>query len=143
MTLPYRPIAMDEEGNLVALNQEEFEKLSDVQAKQGPTVPTLLQAVFFSSADTVDVADATPATSPCVGFVSALLPLAEVRVRREGELAGFVGLVPGAVYFVDPTVPGAITNTPAGGPGTVLQEVGTAVSPTVLLVTIDADWVVL
>jgi len=139
----YRVLALDEDGGLVALDQSEFDKLSDVEAFQGLTVPTLLQGVYFSGADTVDIADATPLKSPCIGFVSALLPGGKCLVRREGELDGFVGLVPGEVYFMDSGTPGGITNTPPGTPGTVLQEVGTAVSATVLLVTIDADFTVL
>ena len=138
----YRSLALDEEGELTALDQEQFNQLSDIEALQGPSLPGLLQAVYSSAADTVDVADSTISKGPCIGFGSALLPGGKLLVRSEGLLDGFVGLVPGETYYLDPNVHGAITNLyPPGpyAPGTVQQEVGTAFSVTELKITLDAD----
>lgn len=139
-----RVIAFDENRQLVALTGEEFEQLSDVEMTRGLTLPGLLDAVYLSSSGTVDKATGYTTTSPCIGFVVAILPLGKVLVRREGEIDGFVGLTPGSIYYVDPATPGGITRTPpTGNSGKVLQDVGFAITASKLLVILDADFVIL
>ena len=54
-----------------------------------------------------------------------------------GLLGGFTGLTSGAVYYADPSTPGAITSTRPSGRGEYAIEVGVAVSTTQLLVRIQ------
>lgn len=144
MTYPARVIAVREDGELEALSGDQFEMLSDVEMIQGPTVPGLLDAVFLSSSGTVDKATGYVSTSPCIGFIVALLPGGKCLMRREGEIDGFAGLVAGDIYFVDTAVPGGITNTPATtNGGKVKQRVGTALTATKLLLWLDSDFLVL
>jgi len=139
-----RVLAIDEDGNLVALSDDEFDQISDIEMTLGVTAPGLLDAVHLSSSGTVDKATGYTATSPCIGFVSALLPLGKCLVRRERTLDGFAGLTPGAIYYVDPSTPGKITDTPpSGNSGKVLQEIGYALTATILVVVIDMEYIVL
>lgn len=144
MTYPARVIAIREDGELEALDAGQFQNLSDIEAFQGLTLPTLLQAVYYSGPDTVDVADSTVSKSPAIGIISGILPGGRVLVRKSGELPGFVGLAAGERYYLDPSVPGAITNLyPPGpyAPGTVQQGVGTAQDPTTLDCSFDTDFI--
>ena len=142
MTYPARVVAVRVDGELEALSTEQFEMQSDVEMLQGPTLPGLLDAVYLSSSGTVDIATGYVSTSPCIGFVSALLPLGKCLVRREGEIDGFVGLTPGKIYYVDPTTPGGITKTPpTGNSGKVLQDVGAALTASKLGIFIDMDYI--
>lgn len=144
MGYPARVIAVMEDGSLEALSPDQFEMQSDVEMLQGPTLPGLLDAVYLSSSGTADKATGYVSTSPCIGFVSALLPLGKCLVRREEEIDGFVGLTPGSIYFMDPATPGGITkNPPTGGVGKVLQDVGVALTTSKLGIFIDMDYVVL
>ena len=63
-------------------------------------------------------------------------------MRYFGEVSGFVGLTPGALYYLD-TTPGAISLTAPAMAGEVVQNVGQALSTTVLLLDIDRPEVVL
>lgn len=139
-----RVLALDDDGNLTALTPEETEQLSDVEVTAGGTAPGLLDLVYLSSSGTVDKATGYVSTSPAIGFVSAILPLGKCLFRREGELDGFLGLVPGDDYYVDPTTPGGITNAPpTTNGGKVLQRVGYAITASLLLVLIDGEFTVL
>jgi hypothetical protein len=55
-----------------------------------------------------------------------------------GSLEGFVGLTPGAVYYLN-TVDGGITATPPSAGGTIKQKVGRAMSATKLMVRISDE----
>ncbi len=139
-----RALALDDDGNLTALTGEQFDLLSDTEMSQGLSLPGLLDAVYLSSSGTVDKATGYVAESPCIGFVSALLPLGKCLVRREGAMDGFVGLTPGKIYYVDPLNPGGIVNPgPSSNGGKVLQEVGYALTATILMIVIDMDFMVL
>jgi hypothetical protein len=139
-----RALALDDDGNLTALSGEQFDQLSDTEMTQGISLPGLLHAVYLSSSGTVDKATGLSTESPCIGFVSALLPAGKCLVRREGELTGFVGLTPGKIYYVDPSNPGGIVNPgPNTNGGKVLQEVGYALTAISLMIVIDMDYIVL
>lgn len=95
--------------------------------------------------DTVKRADATSAaTAPARGIVVALLPGPAVRVKWQGSVGGYVGLVTGATYYLAIGTPGGITNadTSLGPPGSICQEVGYARNATTLFVMVDADYIV-
>lgn len=47
-----------------------------------------------------------------IGIVTEVLDSDNFTVTTFGKVAGFVGLVPGDVYFLSETIPGAITATP-------------------------------
>ena len=103
----------------------------------------LNEAVAITSADTVDQADASNASArPAVGIVVSKPTSTSCIVRYAGELTGFVGLTPGATYYLD-TSPGAITSTPPSNPGDIRQVVGTALDSTTLIVDIERDVVLL
>lgn len=88
-------------------------------------------------ATSVDQANATSlATAPALGFVVSKPIATNCVIAYGGEVSGFVGLVPGASYYID-TVNGGITNIPPSGAGNIIQRVGTAISTTVLVVFID------
>jgi hypothetical protein len=56
-----------------------------------------------------------------------------VDVRINGQAPGFVGLSPGSIYYVG-TVLGSITTTPPVASGTYVQQLGTALNATTLVV---------
>ena len=109
---------------------------------------SVLDLAYISAADTLAQADATAiATAPAVGFVSAKPTVNTARLQTSGELAGFVGLTPGALYYLD-QVPGQITLTPPAlpgdaGSGKIVQRVGRARNATTLLIQIDPDFLIL
>ena len=78
---------------------------------------------------------------PAIGFIGSKSAPTVCLVQTDGELTGFVGLVPGAVYYLSPTVVGAITNIPPVAGGQVVQKVGQAKDATTLLINLDDDFV--
>jgi len=75
----------------------------------------------------------------CAGFVPvAIASGSSARIVRSGFLQGFSGLIPGAAYYLDPATPGAITPTRPTTTGLFVAPVGTATSPSTLLVHISA-----
>jgi len=144
-----------------SLVQEALDQLaSRVTALEGSGVPSTLTEDFLSAdpliavgdavchdliTDTVKRADATSiATAPARGIAIALLPGNIVRVKWQGSVGGYVGLIPGVTYYLSIGVPGGITNadTSLGPPNSICQEIGYARSATTLFVMIDADYIV-
>lgn len=124
----------------------------------GPTPPVpygdgsatvLLDAVRISAADTLAKAQASGiATAPAVGFVLSKPTASTAILQNTGELGGFVGLTPGALYYLDQSVAGGITLTPPAlpadlGSGKIVQRVGRARNATTLLIQIDPDFLIL
>lgn len=97
--------------------------------------------VYITGSNTVDQASAgSLATIPVVAFVSAKPTAVTAVLHLHGPLGGFVGLTPGAGYFVS-IVPGGMTATVNSYvPGNVVQRVGTALTSTTLLVSISPDY---
>jgi len=79
-------------------------------------------------------ANATDATKPANGFVlAAIADTISGGVFGPGRLiTGLAGLTPGATYYLD-TAAGGVTDTPPAASGNIIQEVGVAISATVLL----------
>lgn len=99
--------------------------------------------VYLSASDTVAKARANGmATMPVLGFVSAKPTATTATVVQDGDLGGFSGLVPGAIYFASATTAGGITadanSIPAGG---VVQKLGRARNSTTLVLDVDSDFV--
>ena len=89
--------------------------------------------VYISGSNTATAADATTvATGPAVGVVVAAA-LGVVDIRMFGKVTTFVGLTPGAQYFVS-TAAAGITTTPPSSMGEYVQPIGIALTSTTLLV---------
>ena len=100
-------------------------------------------AVYLSAPDTVDLADANDiAKQPLVGVVSSVVGLS-CEVMYNGELGGFVGLSPGAVYYLSEagTTGNTLTDVAPTLPPSIVQTVGYARSATVLVVMADQNFV--
>jgi hypothetical protein len=85
----------------------------------------------------------TTSTAPAIGVVLALPIAGQALVQFIGEMGGFVGLIPGAAYFVSLTTLGGL-QTP--GPdssnlGRISQQIGVAKSSTVLLIELQEGYV--
>lgn len=100
--------------------------------------------VYLTGSDAVDKASsASVATVPAIGFVAAKPTPTTCVVRYHDEQSGFLGLTPGATYYVSPTTAGAITAVAPGLLGQVIQRVGFARNPTTMVVFVDRDFDVL
>ena len=99
--------------------------------------------VYLSAPDTVDLADANDAgKQPLVGVVASVAGLS-CEVMYNGELGGFVGLSPGAVYYLSEvgTTGNTLTDVAPTLPPSIVQTVGYARSATVLVVMADQNYV--
>lgn len=106
-----------------------------------PAGVAVRDAVFLSSADNVDLADADDASKqPLIGIVDSKPGLTSAVVTYYGEVSGFVGLTPGDTYYLS-TTPGQITNVAPSNPGDIVQRIGFAKSATTFMVMVDRDWV--
>jgi hypothetical protein len=85
-------------------------------------------------------ANATDNTKHAFGFVKTVGPTVG-EVVLFGPLDGFVGLMPGAIYYLG-TSDGAITATPPSASGSIKQKVGRAMSNTKLFVRISDEFTV-
>jgi len=98
--------------------------------------------VYLSGSDEVQAGDATGiATMPIVGFVVSKPTATTCRVRSEGELGGFAGLVPLDFLYAD-TIPGALNSVNPSAADTVIQKVARAKNATTILIMIDHTTVV-
>lgn len=103
------------------------------------TVPVAVAVgdiVYVTGAFTADVADRTaPATMPAIGVVIAKPIATTATVLYYGEAPVFVGLTPGAEYFVG--VAGAVETPGTSIAGEVVQRVGVAANATTIVFTPD------
>jgi hypothetical protein len=101
------------------------------------------EAVRLSTADTIDLAQADVVSErPTIGFVLTKPTATLAYVLTAGEMGGFVGLVPGATYYLSET-PGQITDVAPMAQGSIVQEVGWASNATTLVIGIVRDFVLL
>jgi hypothetical protein len=85
--------------------------------------------VYITGNNTVDKANATSiATVPAIGFVTLKPTTTSCLLTYYGEVAGFAGLIPGAIYYLSTTV-GLMTTTAPSASGDVVQKVGVARTP--------------
>ena len=110
-----------------------------VSAPGAYTVPGAVaigDIVFITGASTADVADRTaPGTMPAVGVVVGKPIATTATVLYAGEASVFVGLTPGAEYWVG--VGGAIESPSAAVNGEIVQRIGIAKDATTLIFTPD------
>lgn len=100
-------------------------------------------AVYVNGSDSVDQANATTiGTAPVFGFVASKPTATTCNIIYAGELMGFVGLVPGNVYYLN-TTSGGITNVAPTTSGNIVQKVGVARNSTTLVAQIHPDFVLL
>lgn len=121
-----------------------FERVADIFAC--PAGVAVGDVVYFSAPGTVDKASAASGggqTPAAVGVVIAKPTAVSAQVLSAGSADVYVGLTPGARYFVSPVTPGALTITPPVGAGEVLQLIGRAATATKLLVNVVPENVLL
>ncbi len=89
--------------------------------------------VYVAAAGTIFKADADAAAKMAVGFVLAGISSAATGTVYfgSGMITGLSSLTPGAIYYLSSTA-GGITTTAPTGTGKIQQQVGVAVSATVL-----------
>lgn len=107
-----------------------------------PMAATVGQLVYeTSTAKTVDLADASdPARMPALWFIASKPTATTCVLQNKGKLGGFVDLIPGAVYYADPSTRGGmVTPAPAHVPGQVGQQVCTALSTMEIDITISQE----
>lgn len=93
--------------------------------------------VYFNGTGGVLKADATVIAKQARGYVlSSVLNAATATVFYDDSNTAVTGLTPGATYYLSNT-PGGITVTPTTVAGQIAQEVGFAVSATLLRVNIQ------
>lgn len=96
-------------------------------------------AVYISSANTVDRADATAGSTaiPVIGFVTSKPTPTTAVVQYSGVLPNvFVGLVPGTIYYLSETPGGIVPSGTLFPPGSWNQQVGVAKNTTTLFAAI-------
>lgn len=116
----------------------------------GGTTAPIGSVVYISAADTFQAARANAgATINAIGLVrdAAISPAANGVVQTDGALVATTaqwdavtgdtgGLVAGATYFLSPTTAGNITRTAPTTAGQYVLQIGKAISPTALEITI-------
>lgn len=107
-----------------------------------PPGVAVLDFVYISGANTVDRANATSiATAPAIGIVLAKPTGITAQVMLgSGEITGFVGLVPGSLYFLD-TVDGSISIAAPAAAGNIVQRLGRAINATTLVVQMTQEFI--
>lgn len=87
----------------------------------------------------VALADASDATKmPAIGFVATKPTATTCDVQSDGELDGFVGLIPGTRYWFDQTTPGGIRASVPTHPA-VEQQAGFAKTTTILKIQLGVS----
>lgn len=129
-------VALDANGKLdpTVLPSGIGDPSKSIAASENMTAPCLVN-IHNSSGQKVRYADASTAAAAkqAMGFIKdSVVSPANVNVYFEGEIPGFVGLVPGDTYYLSDTTPGGVTNIPVTAAGRILQRVGVATSDTTL-----------
>lgn len=90
--------------------------------------------VHASAGAKIRLADASDDTKPVNGFVPDAIATGDPgsMITPGAVITGLAGLTPGVPHYLD-TAAGGITDTPPAGAGNLVQEVGVALSATVLL----------
>lgn len=100
-----------------------------------------LDLVVSPTGDYINKADASAASGrPLIGVVIERPTVDTAQVLYNGELDGFIGLTPGATYYLSET-PGGIVATAPTTVGSIQQRVGFARSTTCLVIMINQEWV--
>jgi len=105
-----------------------------------PTTVSVNDAVYLTSADNVDKANANT-KEPVIGLVCAKPTTTSATIQYYGELTGYSSLSTGSTYYLA-TSDGGITNIPPSSVGSVVQRLGFARNTTTLVIMIDRELVV-
>lgn len=107
-----------------------------------PAGVNVLDLVYHTGvANAVDQADANDAgKQPVIGAVVSKPTPTTCIVRHYGILGGFVGLTPGATYWLSTTPGGAMLAPPPSDPGDVQQRIGFAKNANEMFLMIDRDY---
>jgi hypothetical protein len=139
-----KTVQVSYEGRGSLVDAEDVNQLVTI-ANAGEVAIRSLDTSTFSATDCVGLdsngayikANATDNTKAAFGFVK-IVGATSGEIVTFGSLEGFVGLTPGAVYYLN-TVDGGITATPPSAGGTIKQKVGRAMSATKLMVRISDE----
>lgn len=108
-----------------------------------PALVAINDVVYITGTDAADRANATSiVTVPVIGFVTSKPSFVTCVVTYAGEVTGFVGLIPGAKYFLN-TISGGISTIAPSSSGNIVQRVGVARNTTTLVTQIDPNFIVL
>lgn len=121
---------------------------ADVVVSGSGSVPTILvscttseavnDAVYVTGTDAVARANAASiVTLPAIGLILSKPTTTSAIVQLSGVFAGFMGLTPGATYFLSATTPGAVTTTAPSTTGTFVQRIGVAEDANTILLDVD------
>jgi hypothetical protein len=90
--------------------------------------------VYVNASGNVLKADASSEAKEAVAFVTSAISNAATGTVYFGSgiITGLTGLTAGSRYFLSGTTPGAVTTTAPTGTGKIVQQVGRAISTTVL-----------
>lgn len=105
-----------------------------IASSENMTAPAIVN-IHNSTGQKARYADASTAAAAkqAHGFILAsVVSPADATVYFEGEISGFVGLTPGAVYYLSDTTPGGVVDTPVTTAGRILQRIGVATSDTTI-----------
>lgn len=103
------------------------------EAAENITGPAVVDVFDDSGTDKVRNAIADTSAYECVGFVLSSYTTGQMaRVFTLGNITGLSSLTTGAYYYLSDVTAGAVTVTAPTTVGHVVQNVGRAVSPTVL-----------
>ena len=100
-----------------------------------PASVVVKDVVYQTGASSVDKARADSVlTMPTIGVVISKPTATTCIINRSGEISGFGILIADLYYYVDPSTAGTITSTPPNTSGHVVQQVGYAKTPNILVV---------
>lgn len=101
------------------------------------------EAVYLDGAGVAQRSDgADQTTAGCIGIVIAKPTPATAEVLELGIYSGFVGLTPGALYFVS-VIPGQLSTVAPAGAGSYVQRVARARTATSMLIEPELGYEIL
>jgi hypothetical protein len=140
-----KTVYADYEGRGTVVKSGDLEQIIDLMnsgevilGNMDTSLLTARDLVYISGSNALDKADASDDTKIPIGFVSEVDEEDGV-VVKEGIVGGFVGLTPGAEYYMSTTA-GEITVTPPVGSGHAIVRVGKALTAEQLLARMEGPW---
>lgn len=136
-----KPIVLNTNGELEQLQPGDFiGEVDQVSLTNSDAAPAAIGEVFYifgASSVKKARADAVGTTDAFYFATQAIASAAVGFFQSDGVLAGFVGLTPGATYFLSQTTAGAITTTAPTTAGQFVVRLGKALSTTEFAIRIE------